>query len=276
MDARGRSLSLINLHLPGDNQRPSTTEMTNQQRSTSTSMLLRQSPDSRDVATPGDIDLLDHGSPMSNDGGDPALLDEDSNDSTPGSVEPAPVNSDQMMVDNAECSTINDPVYHQCRVARQSTFQDKLVSISANDSFGSTVLHPSVAVGSLCDHPNVEKTFHGSRLFIGNSTANQSISASFDPAHLVCVSCKREHGIVTGNPVTILFSDQNFVATVEHENGQCLNIVRLEDASLMDLLNLSKEMFGGTALPDGSVFLFGSASYLSRVGSGTYAKDWSH
>ncbi len=74
--------------------------------------------------------------------------------------------------------------------------------------------------------------------------------------------------------MTILFSDQNFVANVEHDNGQCLNIVRLEDASLVDLLNLSKEMFGGKTLPDGSVFLFGSASYLSRVGSGTYAKDW--
>jgi hypothetical protein len=74
--------------------------------------------------------------------------------------------------------------------------------------------------------------------------------------------------------VTILFSEQNFVATAEHENGQCLNIVRLEDASLTDLLNLAKELFDRTTLPDGSVFLFGTASYLSRVGSGTYAKDW--
>jgi hypothetical protein len=54
--------------------------------------------------------------------------------------------------------------------------------------------------------------------------------------------------------VTILFSEQNFVATAEHENGQCLNIVRLEDASLADLLNLAKELFDRTTLPDGSVF----------------------
>jgi hypothetical protein len=53
-----------------------------------------------------------------------------------------------------------------------------------------------------------------------------------------------------------------------------LNIVRLEDASLFNLLSLSKEMFDRMTLPDGSVFLFGSASYLSRVGSDTYAKDW--
>jgi hypothetical protein len=196
------------------------------------------------------------------------------NDSPAGSVNFVTGGGDGMIVDSAENSNIEDPIYHQCRVARHAAFQDKLVSVSVNDSFGSTVLNSPAAVGSLCDHPNIEKTFHGSRLFTGNSPVNQSISVSFDPANLVCVSCKREHSIVTGNPATILFSDQNFVATAEHENGQCLNIVRLEDASLCDLLNLSKEMFDRTTLPDGSVFLFGSAPYLSRVGSSIYAKDW--
>jgi hypothetical protein len=47
---------------------------------------------------------------------------------------------------------------------------------------------------------------------------------------------------------------------MEADSGKCLNIVRLEDASLSDLMNIAKEMFERTTLPDGSVFLFGSAS----------------
>jgi hypothetical protein len=50
---------------------------------------------------------------------------------------------------------------------------------------------------------------------------------------------------------------------MEADSGNCLNIVRLEDASLADLINVAKEMFERTTLSEGSVFLFGSASYLS-------------
>jgi hypothetical protein len=34
-------------------------------------------------------------------------------------------------------------------------------------------------------------------------------------------------------------------------------------------------MFGNLNLPEGSVFLFGSASYLGRTGPSIYARDWS-
>jgi hypothetical protein len=56
--------------------------------------------------------------------------------------------------------------------------------------------------------------------------------------------------------------------------NSCLNIVRMEDASLSDLCRLSQEIFGNIRFPEGSVLLFGSASYLARVGTGVYAKDW--
>ncbi len=61
---------------------------------------------------------------------------------------------------------------------RQSGFKDKLVSVSDNDSFGSTVMSPSVPIGMLCDHANIENTYHGSRILMGSTTVNQSLSLS--------------------------------------------------------------------------------------------------
>jgi hypothetical protein len=43
-------------------------------------------------------------------------------------------------------------------------------------------------------------------------------------------------------------------------------VVRLEDASLEDLMDIVLEIFDGMLLPEGSVFLFGSDSYLHRAG----------
>jgi hypothetical protein len=77
-----------------------------------------------------------------------------------------------------------------------------------------------------------------------------------------------------GLPVTVMFSDQNCVTNIEGKNGTCIAVVRQEDASLSDLLDMSREIFENQKVPEGSVFLFGSASYLSRVGTGTYAGDW--
>jgi hypothetical protein len=75
-------------------------------------------------------------------------------------------------------------------------------------------------------------------------------------------------------PTTVFFSDQNFIAGMEGANNFCLNIVRMEDASLSDLCRLLVEIFGNIRLPEGSVLMFGSASYLARIGTGVYAKDW--
>jgi hypothetical protein len=75
-------------------------------------------------------------------------------------------------------------------------------------------------------------------------------------------------------PVTVFFSDQNFISKLEGHNDSCLNIVRMEDASLSDLFKLAKEIFGNIRFPEGSVFQFGTASFLARVGTGTYACDW--
>jgi hypothetical protein len=80
--------------------------------------------------------------------------------------------------------------------------------------------------------------------------------------------------IVEKKPVTVFFSDQNFCAMLPGVNNDCLAIVRMEDASLSELLKLSIELFGDVRFPEGSVFLYGTASYLSRVGTGIFAREW--
>jgi hypothetical protein len=103
---------------------------------------------------------------------------------------------------------------------------------------------------------------------------NRSISISFDPSKLVCVSFRSEYKLTESHLVTIFFSDQNFVSTVKSDIKQCLCVIHMEDASLSDLSEMSKEIFEFTKIPEGSVFLFGSASYLSCVGTSQYARDW--
>jgi hypothetical protein len=241
MEWGGRSISLMNLTCHGEGSSSSIGEGS----SGNTSSVPMASQRDNDIGT-GVDDILAHGSPMCGTSCDPSILDDDSN--SDGGQPAISKNigiceSEKMCIDMSGGSRTDDPLYHQCRNARQSGFKDKLVSVTVNDSFGSTVMSPSAPIGSLCDRVGLENTFHGSRLHMGNTPVNQSISSSFDPSRLVCVSCKMEHKIVFTKPLTILFSDQNFVSSLEADKGECLNIVRMEDASLSDLVTMAREIF---------------------------------
>jgi hypothetical protein len=225
-------------------------------------------------------DILDQGSPIGSASGDQALLDEDSDEhedtdsthaATADMVTPMTVDMDNT---ETQQGITQDPLYHQCKDARRSTFMDRLVSVAADNSFGSSVYSQSPPVGDLTDHDGYGKTFHGSRFKQGQVTVNQSVSFSFDPSSLLCVTCESGHTIIENKPVTVFFSDQNFIANLEGKNGSCLIIVRMENASLSELFELSKELFANVKFPEGSAFMYGSASYLSRAGCGMYAADW--
>jgi hypothetical protein len=110
--------------------------------------------------------------------------------------------------------------------------------VSVDGTFGSSVSSTSPPVGNLTDHDGLNKTFHGSRIRKGNETVNQSISLSFDPNNLTCVTCAAEHPIVGSKPVTVFFSDQNFVSRLEGIGQSCLTVVRMEDATLAELYEL--------------------------------------
>jgi hypothetical protein len=90
----------------------------------------------------------------------------------------------------------------------------------------------------------------------------------------VCVSCANEHSILSKSPSVVIFSDQNFVPTLNAKEQGCISIVRIENCFLLELYEMASEIFSTVTFPEGSVFLFGSASHLGRTGTSIYAKDW--
>jgi hypothetical protein len=53
-----------------------------------------------------------------------------------------------------------------------------------------------------------------------------------------------------------------------------INIVRIENPTLIELADIAKEILCNTKLPDGSLIMIGSASYLGRCGTSLYACEW--
>jgi len=55
--------------------------------------------------------------------------------------------------------------------------------------------------------------------------------------------------------------------------GNCLKIVRIEDGSLGEIVDLALEIFP-KGIPGNSVILLGSGTHLLRTGSSGYSKTW--
>jgi hypothetical protein len=222
--------------------------------------------------SPGDMtqDL-----PMNSVASDSGLLDyeSDGQDSAIAALQPVLSSEDPMLhasMDTEQAgpfqpvvNSVMNSVYYQCHSARTSCQKDTLVSVSVDDSFGKRMVVQSPGIGSLEDHDGISNTFHGSRVMKGNITVNESISFSFDPSKLMCVSCSVEHEIIGKKPVVFLFTDQNFVSTLPSKSKECVNICRVENASLLELIEIARETLGNVTLHEGSIFMFGSASHLS-------------
>ena len=90
----------------------------------------------------------------------------------------------------------------------------------------------------------------GSRICKGSVTVNQNISLSFDPATLTCLTCDDEHMVIADNANCYILADQNFVANLSGAkgSGSCVGVVRLEDASLDELVELFFEIFDRCSL----------------------------
>ena len=118
-------------------------------------------------------------------------------------------------------------------------------------------------------------SFAGSRVLKGGTAVNQNLSASFDPATLICVSCKVKHPVITSSgPICVCVSDQNFVSNMSGGEGWCIAIIRIESASLEELVDMTFEIFENQKFPGGTVFCIGSASHLHREGVTTHTQDW--
>ena len=166
--------------------------------------------------------------------------------------------------------------YEQCSKARIAGSRVDAVSISLDSTFGNFITSVPENVG-LLNPPgdgDVLRTFHGARSAKGDRLINQPVSFSVDPSNLSCLACEKEHPIFGADkPVTIVLSDQNFIS-VWPGSGTCVPILRIENSSLHELVDVFCEIFEFKRPPNGSVLLVGSASHLHRVGSSFYCREW--
>ena len=154
---------------------------------------------------------------------------------------------------------------------------DRAIETSTRSTLGIMVGGETSRIGALDKESDiVQRCFVGSRVLKGNQLANQNICLSFDPAILACLTCKKEHSVILGSkPVCILVSDQNFVSEITGCQT-CVNVVRMESASLSELSDFVTEIFDQNKFPPGSVICVGSVSHLHNVGLTIYARDWQH
>jgi hypothetical protein len=108
---------------------------------------------------------------------------------------------------------------------------------------------------------------------------NQNMTASFNPANMVCYGCKARgpHSVIGGegqDPVVLVVSDQNFPPVLFSENnGACIAILRIEFGSIKEIGFAIGDMLSGIRLPEGSVILVGSVSDLDKQGVTGYAEE---
>jgi hypothetical protein len=169
--------------------------------------------------------------------------------------------------------------HFQCMAARAAKCQIEATSIAADATFGKTIKLDAEQIGSLNPkgEKEVDKTFRGARVKRGGDTVNQSATMTIDPSNMYCIGCDIEHPVVQnqGKPVVMVLCDQNFVPVWPNTTkDSCVVIVRLSNPDLHELFDLLFELLDRTMLPDGSMVLASSVSYLHRVGTSYYAREW--
>jgi hypothetical protein len=103
-------------------------------------------------------------------------------------------------------------------------------------------------------------------------------SMSFNPKTWSCTACPKSHSVLEeggrgggdGRPV-VFVTDQNFPAVLPSAGGRCLAIMRMEQASMDDLADMVIKLAKNVSIPETTVFVVGSLSHLSRVGTHGYA-----
>ena len=104
---------------------------------------------------------------------------------------------------------------------------------------------------------------------------------SFDPASLACHNCGGgPHQILAAagqtfsSPTCFILSDQNFPPALPGNGiNNCVTIIRVEDATLRDLVTTFMRLTRGCDIGVGSVILLSSLNTLGRVGTAAFAED---
>ena len=181
---------------------------------------------------------------------------------------------------NSSCtytSKNTDATYVQCKASRTAGLRCHATDTSLGHTAGKTTVLVKDRVGSLdlAGDTDFGSTFRGSRVSSNGNLVNQNISVSFDPATLKCTSCASQHSILptNGSGLVVMVSDQNFVSCLSGHDS-CVPIIRVEDASLLELTDMLFEILDRYPIPPGTLFLVNSISHLSKVGTTRFAYDW--
>jgi hypothetical protein len=165
----------------------------------------------------------------------------------------------------------------QCKAARNSDLLCDVTETGAGKDLGCNAKLQQDRTGNLGFSVNgdIKNTFRGSRVCSRGSVVNQTATLSFDPATMICTTCKNEHSIIPidGSDLVIIVTDQNFVPHLSGNNS-CVPVVRLEDPNLNELYLFCVELFERYQLPAGTFFLVGATSFLAQVGSTIYCIEW--
>jgi hypothetical protein len=68
------------------------------------------------------------------------------------------------------------------------------------------------------------------------------VSISFDPSKLICVCCGKDHAVAGKEPNVVLLPTK-IVLTLAAEDGKLINIVRVDNTTLRELLDFAKINF---------------------------------
>jgi hypothetical protein len=166
-------------------------------------------------------------------------------------------------------------VYKQCSVARSAASTMSVTEISNGLCVTAPANTPKIGTLDWAGDESVLKTFHGGRTTKNGRTVNECVSVSFDPRNFQCLGCESAHNIIHPlKPPVIILSDQNFVPFLPGGPENCVAVIRLENPSLNELVDIAVEMFEKTTIPAGAVLIIGSGSHLFKVGASQYAMEW--
>jgi len=180
-------------------------------------------------------------------------------------------------MDTSKTQTSLGAGYHQCKVARRRRV--------CKDVFDIFVERVSIRFSVKPDHLSsfdqqfdnaIENCFIGTR---NTLTCMQNISCTFNPRDLSCVVYPDSHSALVSReggktPITLVLSNQTFPPIIEGGEGEnYVRILRVEDGSLGEIVDLALEMFL-KGIPGNSVVLLGSGTHLLRVGSSGYCHAW--
>jgi hypothetical protein len=171
-------------------------------------------------------------------------------------------------------SAANIGAYKAVKALRRSTMVNHVFGVG-----GGGPQNVSNFAGSFSEGNNTEQIGHCHlRSVLGKK---QNVSFSFDPVSMKCTACpgRGEHSIEGGGGGAVerqifCLSDQNFSPSLPCSNGECLKIMRVEDASLKEIVTGFLDLTRGKEIPTGSVILLFSASHLMLRGVAGYMADF--